>query len=84
MLDTVADAVEVADELVSQRCKQGAQVEENAASAVLRIKRSVFVLLLASLKKALEDAASEKAERDAHFALTKLAIGEHKVVWTNV
>lgn len=59
-------------------------MDEDAPSAVFLTERSEFVSVLGSLKKGLKDVASEKSEWDGLFAAAKLAIGEHKVVWTNV
>lgn len=72
--DNVAEAVELADDLVNHDGEAGAQVSKNLSSAVLSSKGPEVVSLL----------ASAKAGSDTPPAAAKLAKGEHKVAFAKV
>lgn len=77
--DTVAEAMELADEYFKQVGESGTQ-EAKDAPLVMSFWMEVELLLLwATLQKAREEADSAKSKLDAFRATAKLATKEHNV-----
>lgn len=65
VLRIVAEAIELADELVTQVCESGVQAAIDANSMTQPAVKTEIVSLSASLKKACDEAVSAKTELDA-------------------
>lgn len=84
MPDTVAEAVELGNELVKQVCNRSAQAANNATPVALSSEGFEVVSLSASSEKARGEAVSAKAELDALCAADELAKKEHNVVFAKI
>lgn len=77
--DSVAEAVELAEEFVREGGELGAQVSKNAASIVYTSEGPGMLTRSANLKKAREEAANAKVKLDTLLSAAEMAEGEHKV-----
>lgn len=82
--DTVANAVELVDELIRQVDEQFALVSKNTAPVAVSSEGTEIVPLTTSLQKAWKGSVIAKSELDGLCAAAEFAKNEHNFAWTRL